>query len=81
MAGYDLVFTPVKSVAVLWGIGSEATRQAIFDAHTAAVGDCLDWLETHAAFTRTGDRGQAQIDVTGRDRGDVSSLGLPGRRP
>ena len=65
VAGYDLVFTPVKSVAVLWGIGSEATRQAIFDAHTAAVGDCLDWLETHAAFTRTGDRGQAQIDVTG----------------
>ena len=37
VAGYDLVFTPVKSVAVLWGIGSEATRQAIFDAHTAAV--------------------------------------------
>ena len=58
-------FTPVKSVAVLWGIGSEATRQAIFDAHTAAVADCLDWLETHAAFTRTGDRGQAQIDVAG----------------
>lgn len=65
VAGYDLVFTPVKSVAVLWGIGSETTRQAIFDAHNAAVSDCLDWLETHAAFTRSGDAGQAQIDVTG----------------
>ncbi|GAA3623619.1 hypothetical protein GCM10022236_27500 [Microlunatus ginsengisoli] len=65
VAGYDLVFTPVKSVAVLWGIGSESTRRAIFDAHTAAVADCLNWLETNAAFTRTGDKGQAQIDVTG----------------
>ncbi|MBA3527808.1 MAG: relaxase domain-containing protein, partial [Propionibacteriaceae bacterium] len=65
VAGYDLVFTPVKSVAVLWGIGSETTRKAIFDAHQVAVGDALAWLETHAAFTRTGDRGQAQIDTTG----------------
>ena len=65
VAGYDLVFTPVKSVAVLWGIGSQTTRRAIFDAHTAAVADCLAWLETNAAFTRTGDKGQAQIDVTG----------------
>src|SRR4051794_8266053 len=65
VAGYDLVFTPVKSVAVLWGIGSEATRRAIFDAHAAAGADCLAWLEANAAFTRTGDKGQAQIDVTG----------------
>ena len=40
VAGYDLTFTPVKSVAVLWGLGSEATRQQIFDAHEAAVADC-----------------------------------------
>ena len=65
VAGYDFVFTPVKSVAVLWGIGSEATRRQIFEAHQAAVSDAVAWLEDHAAFTRTGDVGQAQIDTAG----------------
>jgi conjugative relaxase-like TrwC/TraI family protein len=65
VAGYDLVFTPVKSVAVLWGIGSEATRRAVFEAHRAAVADAVSWLEANASFTRSGDRGQAQIDTAG----------------
>lgn len=65
VAGYDLTFTPVKSVAVLWALGSEATRQQIFDAHEAAVADALAWVESHAALTRTGNSGQAQIDTQG----------------
>lgn len=65
VAGYDLTFTPVKSVAVLWGLGSERTRQQIFEAHEAAVADALDWVESHAALTRTGNHGQAQIDTQG----------------
>ena len=65
VAGYDLTFTPVKSVAVLWALGSEATRQQIFDAHEAAVADALAWVEAHAALTRTGNSGQAQIDTQG----------------
>jgi conjugative relaxase-like TrwC/TraI family protein len=65
VAGYDLTFTPVKSVAVLWGLGSDATRQQISEAHEAAVADALNWLESNAALTRTGDRGQAQINTTG----------------
>lgn len=65
VAGYDLTFTPVKSVAALWGLGSETTRQQIFEAHEAAVADALRWLETNAALTRTGNRGQAQINTLG----------------
>ena len=65
VAGYDLVFTPVKSVAVLWGLGSDATRQQIFEAHVVAVADALGWLEAHVALTRTGNRGQAQINTLG----------------
>lgn len=41
VAGYDFTFTPVKSAAVLWGRGSETTRQQIFEAHEAAVTDAL----------------------------------------
>jgi hypothetical protein len=65
VAGYDLTFTPVKSVAVLWALGSEATRQQIFEAHEAAVTDALAWVEAHAALTRTGSSGQAQINTQG----------------
>lgn len=65
VAGYDLVFTPVKSVAALWGLGSDATRQQIFEAHEAAVADALDWIESNIALTRTGNRGQAQINTLG----------------
>ncbi|MBA8792849.1 conjugative relaxase-like TrwC/TraI family protein [Friedmanniella endophytica] len=65
VAGYDFVFTPVKSVSVLWGLGSPETRRQIHEAHRAAVADAIHWLESNAAFTRTGTEGQAQIDTTG----------------
>ena len=65
VAGYDLTFTPVKSVTTLWGLASEPVRQQIFEAHEAAVADCLTWFEQNVAFTWTGDRGQAQIDTQG----------------
>ncbi len=65
VAGYDLVFTPVKSVATLWGIGSPATRQAIFEAHTAATTDAIEWLESNVALTRTGNHGEAQLNTLG----------------
>lgn len=65
VAGYDLVFTPVKSVSVLWGIASDETRHVIYEAHRHAVDDALQWLEQNAALTRTGDVGQAQINTLG----------------
>ncbi len=35
------------------------------ECHDAAVADALKWLETHAAFTRSGTNGVAQVDTTG----------------
>ncbi len=65
VAGYDLVFTPVKSASLLWALGGAEVRQEVEDAHHEAVRDTLDWIERHAAFTRTGHAGTAQIDTTG----------------
>jgi conjugative relaxase-like TrwC/TraI family protein len=65
VAGYDLVFTPVKSVSVLWALGDQATRVAIEQAHATAVARALGYLERHAAFTRQGAAGVAQIDTRG----------------
>jgi hypothetical protein len=65
VAGYDLVFTPVKSASLLWALGSAATREQVEAAHHEAVADTLAWLEQETAFARTGDTGEAQIDTRG----------------
>ena len=65
VAGFDLVFTPVKSASLLWALGGPEVRQAVEDAHHEAVGSAVGWLEQHAAFTRTGHAGTAQVDTTG----------------
>jgi conjugative relaxase-like TrwC/TraI family protein len=66
VAGFDLVFTPVKSLALLWAIDPRAeVREAIRLAHEQAVTETLAFLETHAAHTRTGADGIAQVDTTG----------------
>jgi hypothetical protein len=65
VAGYDLVFTPVKSVSVLWALGDQATRVAVEQAHAAAVARAMAYLERHAVFTRQGAAGVAQIDTRG----------------
>lgn len=65
VAGYDLTFSPVKSVSALWAIAPLSVSQTIEEAHDAAVADTLAWLEQQAAFTRSGTNGVAQLDTTG----------------
>ncbi|MEV0287878.1 MobF family relaxase [Kribbella sp. NPDC050820] len=65
VAGYDLVFTPAKSVSVLWALGTADTRRAVDEAHRAAVMKALAFMEKNAAKTRTGRAGIAQIDTQG----------------
>lgn len=65
VAGYDLVFTPVKSVSVLWGLGDEQVQREVSAAHQAAWEGAIAWLETEAAVTRVGAGGVAQVDTRG----------------
>ncbi|WP_412749613.1 MobF family relaxase [Krasilnikovia sp. M28-CT-15] len=66
VAGYDLVFTPVKSLVLLWALDERQwVRAAVRQAHERARDAALALLEEHAAFTRTGDVGQAQIATKG----------------
>jgi conjugative relaxase-like TrwC/TraI family protein len=65
VAGFDMVFTPVKSASVLWGLGGPQVRAAVEEAHHEAVRSALGWIDEHAAYTRTGHGGAAQIDATG----------------
>ncbi len=65
VAGYDLTFSPVKSVSALWAIADPATAARIERAHQAAVKDALSFLEEHALYTRLGTNGVRQVNVQG----------------
>jgi conjugative relaxase-like TrwC/TraI family protein len=65
VAGYDLTFSPVKSVSSLWAVADPAVAAVIEQAHQAAVKDALMFIETHALFTRTGPQGIRQVNARG----------------
>jgi conjugative relaxase-like TrwC/TraI family protein len=65
VAGYDLTFSPVKSVSTLWAVAAPAVAAVIEQAHQAAVKDVLTFIEKHALFTRTGPQGIRQVNVRG----------------
>jgi conjugative relaxase-like TrwC/TraI family protein len=65
VAGYDLTFSPVKSVSTLWAVADPAVAAVIEKAHRAAVHDALAFIEKHALFTRTGPQGIRQVNVRG----------------
>jgi conjugative relaxase-like TrwC/TraI family protein len=65
VAGFDLTFSPVKSVSTLWAVAEPAVAAVIEQAHQAAVNDALAFIEKHALFTRTGPQGIRQVNVRG----------------
>ena len=65
VAGYDVTFSPVKSVSALWAVAPLDVAREIEECHDAAVADALAFMEAHAAFTRSGAAGVAQVDTTG----------------
>jgi len=65
VAGFDLTFTPVKSVSVLWALGDDDTRRMVEKAQEDAIRDSVSYLEKNAIATRVGTNGIAQVDVKG----------------
>ncbi|MGH8879618.1 MAG: MobF family relaxase, partial [Stackebrandtia sp.] len=66
VAGFDLVFAPVKSAALVWALHPDQhVRQQVKAAHDAAVNSTMRLLEDHAAHTRAGTGGVAQLDTKG----------------
>ena len=64
VAGYDLVFTPPKSVSIAWGLGDEQLRRGIESAHERAIQDVIRHLEKNVVMTRRGRNGVRQIETS-----------------
>ncbi|MEV0950471.1 MobF family relaxase [Promicromonospora sp. NPDC050249] len=69
VAGFDLTFSPAKSVSVLWGLSDRNTQAIILGAHRAAMAETIKFIEEHIAATRmgtdAGDGSIMQVDVSG----------------
>lgn len=64
VAGYDLVFTPPKSISIAWGLGDEQLRRGIESAHERAIQDVIRHLEKNVVMTRRGRNGVRQIETS-----------------
>jgi len=65
VAGFDLTFSPVKSVSTLWAVAPRGVSEKIEAAHQAAVDKTMAWVQSEASYTRTGAGGVAQVDIRG----------------
>ena len=65
VAGFDMVFTPPKSVSLAWGLGDETLREGVQKAHEEAIADVVKFLEEQVIMTRRGAGGVRQIDIDG----------------
>ena len=65
VAGFDLTFSPPKSLSVLWAAAPPEGRHKIWAAHHEGVAAAMRFIEREAALSRTGYTGVRQVDTTG----------------
>ena len=65
VSGFDLTFSPAKSVSVAWALSDEETARRIERLHHQAVKEAMAWAEDNALFTRVGKQGREQVKTKG----------------
>ena len=65
VAGFDLTFSPSKSVSVAWALADEGTKAVIYECHRRAIAYVLGWAEAEVFRSRSGTNGIVEEDVTG----------------
>jgi conjugative relaxase-like TrwC/TraI family protein len=63
VAGFDLTFSPPKSVSMAWALADEGTQALIYECHLRAIEDTLRYAEEHYFRSRSGKGGFAQEEV------------------
>lgn len=65
VAGFDLTFSPSKSVSTTWGLADEATKAVIYECHRRAIDVVLEYAEREVFHSRSGTNGIVQEDIVG----------------
>ncbi|MHB1519951.1 MAG: MobF family relaxase [Ferrimicrobium sp.] len=65
VAGFDLTFSPSKSVSVAWALADQETKAIVYRCHQRAIDYVLGYAEREVIHSRSGKNGVLQEDVTG----------------
>jgi conjugative relaxase-like TrwC/TraI family protein len=65
VAGFDLTFSPSKSVSTAWAMADRDTKAQIYDCHRRAIEVVLTYAEREVFHSRSGTNGVVQEDVEG----------------
>jgi conjugative relaxase-like TrwC/TraI family protein len=65
VAGFDLTFSPSKSVSVAWALADRETKALIYACHRRAIEVVLTYAEREVFHSRSGTNGVVQEDVEG----------------
>ncbi len=65
VAGFDLTFSPPKSVSVGWALADEGTKAVIYECHRRALAYVIRYAEGHVFRSRSGTNGIVDEDVSG----------------
>jgi conjugative relaxase-like TrwC/TraI family protein len=63
--GMDLTLSAPKSISLVWGLGDEATAEAVVACHDRAVDQAIEYLERHACAVRRGHWGAKVCEADG----------------
>jgi conjugative relaxase-like TrwC/TraI family protein len=65
VGGFDLTFSPSKSVSTAWALADRETREVIYRCHQLAIAEVLTYAEHEVFHTRTGQQGCVEEDIVG----------------
>jgi len=65
VAGFDLTFSPSKSVSVAWALADEGTKAVIYECHRRAAGYVIGYAEREVFRSRSGSQGIVEEDISG----------------
>jgi hypothetical protein len=65
VAGFDLTFSPGKSVSTAWALADTETKAVIYECHRRAVAVVLAYAEREVFHSRSGTNGVVQEDIEG----------------
>ena len=65
VGGFDLTFSPSKSVSVAWALADKDTREVIFRCHQKAIAEVLAHAEREVFHSRSGKQGCVEEDIVG----------------
>ena len=65
VGGFDLTFSPSKSVSVAWALADRQTRDVIYRCHQESIAEVLAYAEREVFRTRSGKQGCVEEDIVG----------------